>query len=1418
MSKPVIVLAFANERERGNRYLRNLPRELNALKTILEKAEDSGLCEVEILPNATLPLLADTLRKPKYQGRIALFHFSGHANSLELLLEQEGGGAAAAHAAGLIPLLAGMEGLQLVFLNGCYSIQQANALKEKGVPAVIGTVQAVSDTLATELSIHFYEALADGLSIDKAWQWATREAVAARGEKEWGQYYELEQRGAAIEAVEGRFPWELLYRDPKGEAPGWNLPAAADNPLFGLPSLPEQYRPPNEPFHYLRRYTKEEAPVFFGRGNAIQQLYRQLTMPLGAPVVLLNGQSGVGKSSLLYAGLFPRLEEQHDLRYLRRDRTKGLLRQLMEALGVEGLPQEWPGEDKEIAKKKIQQDIQQLENTLSQLEGDARRQVEGLIQNYREKQGLAEQAQPPLGADLRRQWLSIEQASEKKGLLIFLDQVEEVFTRPNKELPNELESLLVQVQHIFGDLGQRPRGKLLLSYRKEYHSDFLKIFNRYRILREEFFLDKLDKKGIMEVVNGLTTSEQLRQKYNLEVEPGLPLEIANNLIADPDSPISPVLQIILTKMWQLQEGQSPRVFKSENYHLLQEQGILLSDFFQQQMKQIEQWEKTAGRAVASSGLALDILNFHTTRLGTAESRDLQQLHILYQHQSDILDELIHRFQDTYLLAGMEGRKTALAHDTLAPIVQKEMRDSDKPGQRALRILETKVIDFIRDPEEAIIEEDDLALVEQGAEGMRVWLPMEIELIEKSRHRREELEAERRRNRIFRWAAVIAIIIVAAVALFFWRSTEQRRRQLAIENEYNQGRLLAEEDPSAGLPLILNAYRQAPEATEKLEAAYRIYEQNVLSQLLLKTGHHLNAAAFSPDGAHFAVATGAGNAVYLYATNEQEQIDSFVAPNSPCYALAFGPDGSLFIGSEDRKAYRWDWESGEHDTFTLQPGADGASVRALAVSTQGQWLLTLHAGGAVRLWDIQTKKLLQELALPGPAKSITAGSLPALNEELAFIGMGNGEILEFSFLTQSVRPATGLQWGRAAADVLAFNQAGSLLAIGGSNGALQLWRRVGDRWESKAALAGHKADITALAFSGGGQFLISADAGGAVLATETEGGQPYRRLKGLHGALQSLSYLDGGDILFTAAADSTVCSWAFPYPLPKQEQPLSLSSIEQLVFAPDGRYLAAASDSDSIFILNTKNWGLLSRYLWPEGPITHLLTTADGALLVGATAQGAAIFVEFQSGKVIHRIELPGGSPGIIALMGDRLAAADATGRISLWNWREEKLLKEIQDDNLPDISALAFTADGKALLAATLDGKLSLRSLPGLEQQALTSPGQALGGLSVGGNGETLALTDSDSAYLWNGQDQEQKLLPARVGATWFLDGQAYLSPTSNSCEMGLYSRDGFLFQRLSGTCQLYAIAAHPQGQWYAGGTLDGRLLLWRSERLPFDR
>ena len=130
--------------------------------------------------------------------------------------------------------------------------------------------------------------------------------------------------GAAEEEGAGdqRIPWQL-YPAGAAERMDWSLAEAANDPFFGLPELPPLDLP-DKPYRYLDFYRREDAEIFFGRGREIRELYEQVTAAGSPPIILFYGQSGVGKSSLLAAGLLPRLEESHAVRYARRDQALGL--------------------------------------------------------------------------------------------------------------------------------------------------------------------------------------------------------------------------------------------------------------------------------------------------------------------------------------------------------------------------------------------------------------------------------------------------------------------------------------------------------------------------------------------------------------------------------------------------------------------------------------------------------------------------------------------------------------------------------------------------------------------------------------------------------------------------------------------------------------------------------------------------------------------------------------------------------------------------------------------------------------------------------------------------------------------------------------------------------------------------------------
>ena len=543
--KPVIFLAFAQDREEKVGYLRNLPTELDGIRKALQKARQADLCEVVERANTTVENIFNVFQE--YRDRVAIFHYGGHAGSFELLLESASGGHQLAHSEGLVSFLAKQKGLQLVFLNGCSSQQQAFDLLEAGVPAVVGTSQKIADDVATQLSQRFYQGMAAGLPIDRAWNEAVDQIKVKKGT---GNFRDLFGDDSASETeTPDRFPWDIHYRKGADIVKNWSLPEAVQNPLFGLPPIPRTYDLPDTPFLFLRRYEREHAEIFFGRSYYIRDLYTRVSDPKAPPLILLYGQSGGGKSSLFEAGLYPRLEQEYSVVYCRRIQKKGLSGTLNEALdqklaelaeaGTLAEAEPEPEISATLAESAI---LSKLEAAASEAHPAFKQEIDDLIQRLRATGSKTEAAsaekQKPSAADAAffaslpgflGHWLQIE-ASTGKPLVIILDQLEEVFTNPNKEMPDELADFLLTLRIIFGTPGHRPQGKLILGYRKEYHPEIEEDCKIFMLPRTTVFLEPLQRKDILDIFRGITETGTLKQRYNLSVEEDLTARVADALL------------------------------------------------------------------------------------------------------------------------------------------------------------------------------------------------------------------------------------------------------------------------------------------------------------------------------------------------------------------------------------------------------------------------------------------------------------------------------------------------------------------------------------------------------------------------------------------------------------------------------------------------------------------------------------------------------------------------------------------------------------------------------------------------------------------------------------------------------------------------------------------------------------------------
>lgn len=1103
-TQPVVFFAFANDRVEHIRYLRNLPEEQRQVRDAMAAAVDADLCELVERANATVDEVLDVFQDPKYRDRVAVFHFGGHAGGAELLLESAEGKATVAHAGGLARFLGQQRGLELVFLNGCSSAGQVQGLLDAGVPAVIATSQAINDGVATELSTRFYRALASGAPIRSAFTEAQEAVQTRRGDLARGTY-----RSFVPEVVaDDRWPWDL-YVAPGAEerVARWSLPLAARDPLFGLP-LPPAMDLPLSPFKHLDWFTREDAEVFFGRGQEIRDLYEAVTLPDAAPIVLLFGATGVGKSSLLAAGLAPRLEASHEVVYLRRDGALGLAGTLAQAFGGEA---------------------------------------------WREREENA-----------------------GKPLVVILDQVEEAWTRPPAGR-NEGEELAAALRSIFAIRETRPRGRLILGFRKEWLAEVLRLLNGAQLPRVLLEIPHLGRDGITEAVIGPARTERLRRQYNLEVEPQVADDIAGDLSEDAGAAVAPALQILLSKMWTVASQESPGAprFTLELYQTLKRKGILLADFLEEQLAELKSWRPK----LVESGLALDLLAHHTTPLGTAETRQASEVVERYGGRQEVM-ELLGQCKDRFLLTGtarVQGGElvgdadegdaanpaakgtTRLAHDTVAPLVRRRFETSDLPGQRAVRVLAQRAVDWGNSKQGAPLDEVDLTIVEQGSSGMRAWTADERRLVEASQRERDRRVARRRTFRILAGMAVIAIASSAGVAWWKQREAEMHglraldASRVAVASDYI--------DKDARVAMTLLREVQAPEevrgwrgaTTKLLKQLGTQFEVTLRSQ----TGQteEVSSAKFSPDG-RYIFTTSLDSTARVWSVDGTHELRAFKGHEAYLRDATFSPDGSRIVrASGDGTARVWSADgSGELMVLRHQ-----GPVSSAAFSPDGRRIVTTsRRGTTAQVWSTD-----------GAGEPVILIHVD-LVLSAAFSPDGRRIVTASADKTARVWPADGsgqpviLRGHESLVTSAFFSPDGWRVVTASADGTARVW--LADGSGEPVVLRGHKDMVLSAAFSPEGSRLVTASADYTARVWSLDGTDEPVVLKGHRGPVWSAAFSPDGQRVLTASEDGTVRLWTLDG-IVDSVFAVSNSSVREASFSPDGSKLVVITGEGAAKILD-----------------------------------------------------------------------------------------------------------------------------------------------------------------------------------------------------------------------------------------------------------
>jgi WD40 repeat protein len=1009
---------------------------------------------------------------------------------------------------------------------------------------------------------------------------------------------------------------------------------------------------PASPYKGLSSFAEADASFFFGREEETSIIAANL---VASRLTLLYGASGVGKSSLLRAGVARRLREQ--------------TAENLEASGTPGFVLVvFPEDEKSGAHRRESW----RDDPLTAIAAGIERAVAGL--------GIEVE---PVDRSLRFAEL-LEAWSERldSDVLLVLDQFEEYFLYHGdeegertlyEELPRALNRGALQAN-------------VLISIREDAYAKLDRFKGRIPFLYDNYLrVDHLDRDAARAAIEGPI------EQWNRLVETA-----ADHMEIEPEL-VDGVLDAVQTGSVVL--GQSGRGTVEQS---TSGQTRIETPFLQLVLERL--WDEELG--AGSHLLRLRTLE----HLGGAER-------IVRTHLDKAMDELSAEDEDVAArvfrqLVTPSGTKIAHLPSDLAAL---ENVESAQLGRVLETLAAARILRPVSPPPGVAeprfeIFHDVLAPAVLDWRARYVRTQEHAELEERARQAQQREHQERRRARIFRSLALgaLAALVLALAALgYAW----DQKRAADGQRRLAESRALA-----AVVPGLLDA-RLDDGLLRALEARDRgdtLEARSALLTAVQRTSGLIRFVRFAQpvqalaagSGGTIAVALEDGTLVLLDQSGRH--VGGVTTARMTGASLAFDPLRPLLAIGLGRTVVLHvlrQTAPGRLDVVERRRlGVDQALIRSVAFSPDGRWLAAGGEGG-VTLWRLDGSGHPSKVALGGSGATVSAvafggGALPLL-------AAANARGLRVWDLRQVRRGPRLIRSSPAGA--LAIDPDGG--AWGVTDGGL-VW--LGAPAPPTRLLRGSGGRPTALAVSHDGTLLASGDAAGSVTLWDVR----HRRVLGLplrgHGGkIVSVAFLRDGAVLAAASADGTVALWD-AHVRARLGSDLDLGGGPLADAAPgrDG-VVAIVTQAGALSVRN-----LDSGVLWRVAPrgVEQVAASPDGRWLALATESGVAA-APLTTRTPLRRLrpqllaqDVAIGRQGLLAAVGiDPLGQlkGNAAAAVQRWGAAGRSLPTLVPPGSLKRSVArsVAISADGRVTAAGYWNGAVVLWP----PSASLTPPGVVLG-------------------------------------------------------------------------------------------------------------
>jgi WD40 repeat protein len=1054
-----------------------------------------------------------------------------------------------------------------------------------------------------------------------------------------------------------------------------------------------RWDPARAPYPGLAAFDAADAAVFFGRDDELRQLFERLTPAAvggGGQVVTVAGPSGSGKSSLVRAGLLPRLAKQTG-RWVLLDPI---------------VPGDGGGPTASLARS--------IADTLASRSGSPDRAAVHEVLD-----GLGPSGLVTLLGDV-----SAAAGSGRAQVLLVVDQAEELITRCSESVRTGFVSLLRDA------VGPGSSLSVVATLRSEFIGPFASDEATAVLVAEPLVVGPLGRERLPAVI------QRPAVRAGIEFEPGL----VDRMVLETEG--GDALPLLAYTLEQLAHGRQPgRPITTADYEQLG--GVVGTLTLQADRIRSELERRGAGELVLST----------LQQLTTLERDDEPTARrVLRGRFTGREQQVIDAFVDARLLRTVvrDGVQIVeVAHEALLR-QWPPLREHIEANRLQLRLMR-EIERHARDWEDAgrdvsyLYRGVRLAEAHELPDDLIVQLgDSEQDYLASSQARQAaDLARTRRTNRRLRRLVAgltVLLVLAAGAAVLALNATRDAQQQTSLARSRELAALantLIDDQPQSALLVALEGFRTAPtQEALSVVSALLTRPPRSLQGLIVHGDDWVTEVAYSPDGATLASAGSDGTLRLWNVADGQPIGDPLGGHDDRVRSVAFSPDGAAVAsGSDDGTVQLWDASDGRPrgDPLTSLDG----EVTEVAYSPDGDILAFAGADGMVRMWDTVAGQAIDH-PLTGHDGTVYAVAFSPDGATLASSGWdGTVRLWDAADGQPLGDPLIRHDFSVSA---VAYSPDGATLASAGEDGTVQLWDAVDGQWLGD--LIGHDDDVMTVAFSPDGAILASGSWDGTVRLWDATNRVPLGDPLTGDGRVLAVAYSPDGATLASAGTDRTVRLWD------TNGQPLgdSLSGhdgeVWAVAYSPDGAILASGGLDGTVRLwYATDGQPMGDALTGHEGAIMAMAVSPDGAILASAGADSTVRLWDPTDGQPLGD-PLTGHDGTVYAVAyspdGAILASASGDGTVRLWDISDGQPLGDPLTGHDGTVYAVAYSPDGAILASAGDDG--TVRLWDPTDGQPLGDPLTGHDGrvvsVAYSPNGTILASASHDGTMrLWNATD-----------------------------------------------------------------------------------